>query len=58
MNVGRRDPLTVETASHIYVDRKGNIWMVEQSGAGFVVVYNPRGIADLKDLAGKFVKQK
>jgi hypothetical protein len=58
INVGRRDPLTVETASLIHIDGIGNIWMVEQSGAGFVVVYNPRGIANLRDLAGKFVKQK
>ena len=58
MNVGRREPLTVETASHIYIDNLGNIWMVEQSGAGFVVVYNPNGIVGLKTLAGQFVKQK
>ena len=31
--------------------------MVEQSGAGFVVVYNPNGIVGLKTLAGQFVKQ-
>lgn len=58
INVGRREPLTVETARHFHIDSFGNVWMVEQSGAGFVVVYNPRGIAYLNDLAGKFVKQK
>lgn len=58
IHVGHRDPLTVETAKNIYIDHLGNIWMVEQSGAGFVVVYNPKGVAELKNAAGKFIKQK
>ena len=58
INVGRKLPLTVETASNIYIDSMDNVWMVESSGAGFVVVHNPRGIAGLKSLAGKFVQQK
>ena len=58
IHVGHRDPLTVETAKNIYIEHLGNIWMVEQSGAGFVVVYNPKGVAELKNAAGKFIKQK
>ena len=58
INVGRREPLTVETAKHFHIDSFGNIWMVEQSGAGFIVVYNPRGIGYLNSLGGKFVKQQ
>lgn len=58
INVGRSQPLTVETARNIHIDSNGNIWMAESSGAGFIVVYNPKGIAHLKSLAGKFINQK
>ncbi len=58
INVGRKLPLTVETTNNVYIDSLGNIWMTEGSGAGFVVVYNPKGIAQLKSLAGKFIRQK
>jgi hypothetical protein len=58
INVGRRDLLVVQNASQIFADSLGNIWMVEQSGAGFVVVYNPKGLAEMKNAAGKFIKQK
>ena len=58
IHVGRKTPLTVETAGNIHIDRNGNIWMVERSGAGFIVVYNPKGIVLLKSLAGKFIQQK
>jgi hypothetical protein len=55
--VGQRNLLVVETAGNFYIDSLGNIWMIEQSGAGFVVVYNPEGLAGLQKIAGKFVKQ-
>jgi len=58
INVGRRDLLVVQNASQIFADTLGNFWMVEQSGAGFVVVYNPKGLAEMKNAAGKFIKQK
>ena len=58
INVGRRDLLVVQNANNIFADSLGNIWMVEQSGAGFVVVYNPKGLAEMKNAAGKFIKQK
>jgi len=58
INVGRKLPLTVETADNIYFDSFGNIWMVESSGAGFIVVYNPKGINRLRSLAGRFIQQK
>ena len=58
INVGRPKPLTVEIASNIHIDSNGNIWMVENTGTYFVVIYNPKGIVGLKNLAGKFVKQK
>jgi len=57
INVGQRNLLVVETAGNFYIDSLGNIWMIEQSGAGFVVVYNPEGLAGLQKIAGKFVKQ-
>ena len=58
INVGRPRPLTVEVAQNIYIDSKGNIWMVESTGTYFVVVYNPEGLVGLDKLAGKFVKQQ
>ena len=58
INVGRPRPLTVEVAQNIYIDSKGNIWMVENTGTYFVVVYNPEGLVGLDKLAGKFVKQQ
>lgn len=58
IKVERPQPLTVEVAQNIYIDSKGNIWMVENTGTYFVVVYNPEGLVGLEKLAGKFVKQQ
>ncbi len=58
INVERREPLTVEVAKNIFIDSNQNIWMIENTGTGFVVVYNPKGIVGLTALAGKFIKQK
>ena len=57
INVERSLPLTVEIAQNIHIDQFGNIWMVENTGTYFVVIYNPKGIVGLKNLAGKFIKQ-
>ncbi len=57
INVEKTTPLTVEVAQNIHIDQNGNIWMIENTGSYFVVIYNPKGIVGLTNIAGKFIKR-